>query len=648
MPMLWKWFKRLFKATIIIDSKNNMSDLNINTRSVISYYCNLKVPPEYALLIKGPWGSGKSHLVKNTIEELELENPNFKFLFVSLYGISDISDVEAKFFEQLNPVLSNKKIMFAGQIAKGVLKGALKIDLDGDGKTDASANVTVPDINLADYLTDTRNCILVFDDLERCKLDLQIILGYINYFIEKDGYKVLIIADEDKLITKYTSKKDSYNYLDIKEKLVGKTVQVEPDVSKVFSTFVNELFPSNSPKEIVGNSELKDILNDNQERIIEVFHQSEHNNLRSLRKCILDLKQWIEILDRSIKKNQEVLEKFISIFIAVSLEVYSGKLRPNDVEKLLGDKSYVLALGDEEFKKDFKFYKDLTGKYTIDFDKPLFDIVDWMSWFNSGFINKDNINNVLLSSDSLKNQNNPDWKKLLHLFDLEQHEFEKLKLSVWEEFENLRISDFGAIKHIVGIYIYLAEQQLIDKNSEQVVKQAKQIVEIALSKNTINITDTLNPEADYGSYAGVAYFSNETKEFNEFNEHFCNKIYDYQADLRKKEVPNLLELLKHNLEEFNSLLCDQSGEVKSFAHKSILNNIPINEFVDALNALSNTNKKTVCQTLRMRYRNQGGSGMSSELQWRDKLIVAIINKYNGKTDLDSLVMKKFAEWLKQD
>ena len=112
-------------------------------KNLIEYYCSMKVAPEYALLVKGSWGCGKSHLVKGCIDDLKEANQEFKFLYVSLYGINDISDIEAKFFEQLNPILSSKKVMFASQIAKGVLKGALKIDLDGDGKADATASVAV-------------------------------------------------------------------------------------------------------------------------------------------------------------------------------------------------------------------------------------------------------------------------------------------------------------------------------------------------------------------------------------------------------------------------------------------------------------------------------------------------------------------------
>jgi len=627
-----------------------VTDINVNAKNLINYYCSMKVAPEYALLVKGPWGCGKSHLVKDCIKELEEANKEFKFLYVSLYGINDISDIEAKFFEQLNPtmnkILSNKKVMFASRIAKGVLKGALKIDLDGDDKPDVTASIAVPDINLADYLTDTSNCILVFDDLERCELGLQVVLGYINYFIEKDGYKVLIIADEEKLITKYSSDEEEYKYLDIKEKLIGKTVQVEPDVSSVFDNFVEELFPADNASDLVANNKVQVILNRNKDRVIQIFKQSKHENLRSLRKCILDLTQWIEIFDGDIKNNNEVLEHFLSIFVAISLEVHSGGIEPDHIVKLLGDNSYVLGLNDDGFEKEFKDYKEITGKYSINFEETLLDISDWKNWFDRGFIDQESVNNILRKSQYLQKQSAPEWKKLLHLFDLEQSDFEQLKASVWQSFESFEIIDFGEIKHVIGLYLYLAEAKLIDKTSSEVVTEAQEIVKQALANNKLDIPDSLNPEHDFGSYEGFAYFSNETKEFHEFNEYFCAEIYAYQAKQRKNETPNLLTLMNENVEGFTTLMCDQSGESKSFAYKSVLDSIPVDKFIKEIEYLSNANKKLVCQALRMRYRNQGGLSLEAEFKWINTVLEQIESKYKDINTLDSLVMIKFAEWIR--
>ncbi len=44
----------------------------------------------------------------------------------------------------------------------------------------------IPKIELPDYLKINDNFILVFDDLERCELKKEEVLGYINYFVEQE------------------------------------------------------------------------------------------------------------------------------------------------------------------------------------------------------------------------------------------------------------------------------------------------------------------------------------------------------------------------------------------------------------------------------------------------------------------------------
>ena len=65
-----------------------------------------------------------------------------------------------------------------GQLGKGLLKATLKVDLDGDSKSDASVSAALPSIKLPEYLTIGDNFILVFDDLERCELKKEEILGH--------------------------------------------------------------------------------------------------------------------------------------------------------------------------------------------------------------------------------------------------------------------------------------------------------------------------------------------------------------------------------------------------------------------------------------------------------------------------------------
>lgn len=152
-------------------------------------------------MLKGQWGVGKTWFIEKYREkpkgQEEVKSPKQKFLYISLYGITTFSEIEDQFFQQSHPILSSKGMAIAGKIFKGALKTTLKIDLNSDGKEDGSISSQIPDINFPDYLKNTDRHILIFDDLERCQMDIGSLLGYINYFVEHQDLKVIIIANED-------------------------------------------------------------------------------------------------------------------------------------------------------------------------------------------------------------------------------------------------------------------------------------------------------------------------------------------------------------------------------------------------------------------------------------------------------------------
>ena len=65
-----------------------------------------------------------------------------------------------------------------GKILKGVLRGSLKINLDEPGAPEGSVSTGFQDLHLPEYLRDTDDRILVFDDLERCGMPIEKVLGY--------------------------------------------------------------------------------------------------------------------------------------------------------------------------------------------------------------------------------------------------------------------------------------------------------------------------------------------------------------------------------------------------------------------------------------------------------------------------------------
>ncbi len=196
-------------------SGNETRSVNSHIEDYLDYYCGLSHSPGFALLLKGEWGCGKTWFINKYLKKLKQKKQ--KSLYVSLYGMTSFSEIEDAFFQQLHPVLSSKGMAVTGKILKGVLKGTLKIDLDGDKKDDGSVTLGIPDINLPDYLKNTDKSILVFDDLERCQIGIGNLLGYINSFVEHQGLKVILVANEEKLL-KNDKYKDAGNIPKLLEK----------------------------------------------------------------------------------------------------------------------------------------------------------------------------------------------------------------------------------------------------------------------------------------------------------------------------------------------------------------------------------------------------------------------------------------------
>lgn len=227
---------------------------NQHISQFLDYYCSDKLlNPQYAVLLKGKWGSGKTYFINEYKKHLNKNEQ--KYIYVSLYGVTKYDEIETKFLETIHPRLYNKKTIFAGKIAKQFLKGTLKIDWDDNGQENAELETKIPDFKPEDLLN-TKDYILIFDDLERCSINTINLLGYVNYFVEHQSYKVILIANEEEL-----EKTEKYTL--IKEKLIGKTFEFISDASSAYDSFLGELENEKDIKE--------KILEKYKYKILEIF-----------------------------------------------------------------------------------------------------------------------------------------------------------------------------------------------------------------------------------------------------------------------------------------------------------------------------------------------------------------------------------------
>lgn len=601
-----------------------MSNPNQHIEDFLKYYFKLPSPPQYAVLLKGKWGVGKTWFLKEIMASLH--NPDYRVkthLYVSLYGVASFEEIENDFFRQLHPVLSSKGMALAGKIGKGLLKTTLKIDLDGDGKSDASVATQIPDINLPDYLSNTEGLILVFDDLERASMDLENLLGYINYFVEHQGYKVIIIANEEELFHK--EEKAEVSYKRIKEKLIGKTFEIQPRLESAISNFIKE----------VESGTTQELFNNNIELIKNYYRCSGYWNLRHLRQALMDFSRLIEVISVEFREKEGIIEQLLSTYLMFSFEIKSGEISPNDINKI-GD-LYITELAhksgsmysDTERDKVDSFYVKLREKYpTFDPFDMLIEKSVWIEILDKGIINKNKIEESLRNSKFFYNDNQPDWVRLWHFTRLEDKEFNKTLSSVYRSFENRVYKDVRIIKHITGIFLELSEESIIDKTKLEVLNIAKLNIDKLVEKGIkLPIGDSFY---DDESSHGLGYYNRNDKEFK--------TLVSYISSLSKTQIldslppmgKELLEDITNNADNFSEKIF-YTGSVSNYNQYPVLKYIEPIDFVNAILEISPDDRRQIILSVSSRYKSSGNiRNLVPEIVWLQKVVYLFLYDFKQK------------------
>lgn len=295
--------------------------INKNLEDYLKFYMGLS-NPQFAVMINGKWGSGKTFFIKAKVDKWNSDMKSsrnnlivkktlfwrkknqeevgddiiLKPIYVSLYGVSNTSQISDKIKEALNPLFYSKGAKIVRHVLFGAVKTATHINFDtnGDGKSDGKVSFDINSIGLLKG-GDERvkgEKIIIFDDLERCKLKISELFGYINEFVEHYGCKVILLSEEIKIFEKCEEEKEAYK--EFKEKLIGQTFTIQADIEKAINDFINKLTSSTE----------KDFLENSKELIKSVFESSKIENLRILRQSILDFERFVKQFDLSIKKHK--------------------------------------------------------------------------------------------------------------------------------------------------------------------------------------------------------------------------------------------------------------------------------------------------------------------------------------------------------
>ncbi len=200
-----------------------------------------------ALLIDGEWGTGKTYFLMGTLIPNIKERVPKRPLYISLNGINSIEEIK----DQVAVFLITEKVGRKGNEksrrnkinSKSVQGWTPLLSL---GKSilnqylyqyvNQYIDIESLKINIEDYF-DLENQLFIFDDLERCACPINEVMGYLNNFVEHQGAKVILIANEAEICSGY-DEEEKVRYKKIKEKLIGHTIRYNPSLTDIYEKLI--------------------------------------------------------------------------------------------------------------------------------------------------------------------------------------------------------------------------------------------------------------------------------------------------------------------------------------------------------------------------------------------------------------------------
>lgn len=264
----------------------------------------------YAILINGSWGSGKTFFWKTKLSKFS-KDANLKPIYLSLNGLNKIETLDYQLKIKLIPFLDSVDVKKTGALVK-ISKNIINKLAEKYANFNPEDVLKDVEIDLASF----SKSIICFDDLERCKIPLSEVLGYINNYVEHKNLKVIILSNE-KEISKV--KLDDEGYHAIKEKVIGRILNYKNNLSDILPILFSQYFNDNVFSLFL--EEKKDFL-------FKLLKEYKVENLRNLSFYLDNLKKIYPI----IITHKDYIDEVLFFTLLISLEFKDGFLESNDYE----------------------------------------------------------------------------------------------------------------------------------------------------------------------------------------------------------------------------------------------------------------------------------------------------------------------------
>lgn len=584
----------------------------------LAYYLSLPHSPHYAVLISGPWGIGKTYLVKEFLRQNA--DKTKKHVYVSLYGLSTVEEIDDALFQAAFPLLGGKVAKITGRLAKAGLK---------------YVGVDSGDISIRDVMTKLNADLYIFDDLERCEAPINKVLGYINQFVEHDGVKVIIIANEQEIGSAKKGEDGSdEDYKRRREKLIGKTLEVQSAFDDAFANFVSK----------IDDAKTKQFIEKNIGEISIIYAQAGLNNLRILQQTMWDFERFCRALKPVHRKNSQAMLVLLRLLFALSFELKAARI---NVDDLASGRSIAAEVSARLEKRKTPLMMARERYPLVDLNDTILSNEVLVDYLIRGIVDAAQIQACVDASHFFVTvADEAPWRTVWHWMERSEKEFETALKRMEAQFAAREFTIQGEILHVLGLRLFLSGIGVLKASRAQLVEDGKRYIDDVYKQKILKAPPPGDfSEVRFDGYGGLGIHENETAEYKELFAYLKDTTERAIEETYPKKALDLLEEMKTDVQMFYRRLCLTNNSDNIYYRTPILASLDPDAFVAALLNLHPTEQHTVMMIFKSRYEHgQLEQDLKEEKAWAEIVREKLLTHAETMTPVGKYRIRKHVEW----
>jgi len=558
--------------------KNPTEFPNQNIKDFLINHYLLEDKTTFGILINGEWGAGKTFLINEIRDELE-KPKKAQFLYVSLFGLTTVEQLNEKLYSVAHPVLTSKQFKFLLKLLKATVSAAAKFEYKDEQTPkirDTDLTITLP-TDLIPEDSDSKQVktkkIIIVDDIERCEISPQNILGYFSSLIIEKNAKVIFICNQDELLNRIKDDKSKNDeYVRQKEKVIGMEFRIKPDIQNALHYFIEFYAMEGYATLLMPVTEF-------------VMKLTECKNLRTIQQAYYYISIILNYLSKyDIYENE--LQVFVRYFLVVFIAKAKGTLEndekiKNVISKFNADLK-LLDLQDDIIPALRIPFIELFGKMIFEGN---FDEVKICSEYEK-IINPKNDEKMYLSA-LRQGWSSFDDKKFKKYFD-----------GVKQQFQKGDFQSFTDLWNYAELILELAKAGLINETKDNLISDITGYI----SKNQWKIEADILPD----ELNDMLFYDEENQSILAESQDIVTLLVDESERIRRsKEEKKAKEIISKTDENFENLIKWIEGyENADFQNSvdSLFKYVTVDEFYKALIQFDIVKQRKIAETFKNTYK----------------------------------------------